>query len=79
MKLKLCYIKFSWGASKLKEAGNIANSWTKSMENTVKHFCTTAERVKKTKTTPVKNVDWKKIAGNNVAARPGLPDKTVIS
>ena len=39
---------YNWGQSKIKEAGNVWNSWTKSMENTVKHFCTTAERVKKT-------------------------------
>ena len=38
---------YNWFNSKLKEAGNIWNSWTKGMEKTVKHFCTTASRIKK--------------------------------
>ena len=38
---------YNWFNSKLKEAGNIWNSWTKGMEKTVKHFCTTAKRIKK--------------------------------
>lgn len=45
---------YNWGQSKIKEAGNVWNSWTKSMENTVKHFCTTAKRVKKTSASATK-------------------------
>ena len=52
----------SWGSSKLKEADNILNSWTASVEKTVKHFCTTANRVKEDVVEFVKNIDWKKVA-----------------
>ena len=52
----------SWGKSKLKEADNILNSWTASVEKTVKHFCTTANRVKEDVVEFVKNIDWKKVA-----------------
>ena len=38
---------YNWFNSKLKEAGNILNSWTKGMEKTVKHFCMTANHIKK--------------------------------
>ena len=38
---------YNWFNSKLKEAGNIWNSWIKGLEKTVKHFCTTASRIKK--------------------------------
>ena len=53
---------YSWGKSKLKEADNILNSWTASVEKTVKHFCTTANRVKEDVVEFVKNIDWKKVA-----------------
>jgi len=53
---------YNWGASRLKEAGNVVNSWTKSMENTVKHFCTSAQRIKKAAVAFVKDIDWKKVA-----------------
>ena len=52
----------SWGSSKLKEADNILNSWAVSVEKTVKHFCTTANRVKEDVVEFVKNIDWKKVA-----------------
>ncbi len=32
---------------KMKESGNIRNSWTKAIEKTVRKFCTTANRIKK--------------------------------
>ena len=53
---------YSWGRSKLKEADNILNSWTASVEKTVKHFCTTANRVKEDVVEFVKNINWKKVA-----------------
>jgi len=53
---------YDWGRSKLKEAGNVARSWTKSMENTVKKFCTTAKKIKNSAVDFVKNVDWGKVA-----------------
>lgn len=55
-------ILHSWGSSKLKEADNILNSWIASVEKTVKHFCTTANRVKEDVVEFVKNIDWKKVA-----------------
>jgi len=57
----------NWVGSRLKEAGNIQNSWTKAIEHTVKHFCTTANRVLKPAVELVKKIDWKKV-GITVAA-----------
>lgn len=54
---------YNWFNSKLKEAGNIWNSWTKGMEKTVKHFCTTANRIKKGTNEFLKNIDWKNLSG----------------
>ena len=50
---------YNWFGSKLKEAGNILNSWTKGMEKTVKHFCTTANRIKKDSAEFIKSIDWR--------------------
>ena len=52
---------YNWSGSKLKEADNIWNSWTKGMEKRVQHFCTTANRIKKDSAEFVKNIDWKKV------------------
>ncbi len=38
---------YNWSGSRIKEAGNIWNSWTESLEKTVKKFCTTAEKLEK--------------------------------
>ena len=54
---------YNWFNSKLKEAGNIWNSWTKGMEKTVKHFCTTANRIKKGTNEFLKNIDQKNLSG----------------
>ena len=53
---------YNWFNSKLKEAGNILDSWTKGMEKTVKHFCTTANRIKKDSAAFIKSIDWRKTA-----------------
>lgn len=37
-------------------------SWSKTLEKTVQHFCTSAEYAKDTAVTFLKNVDWKKVA-----------------
>lgn len=50
---------YNWFNSKLKEAGNILNSWTKGMERTVKHFCATAKRIKKDSADFIKSIDWR--------------------
>ena len=47
---------YNWLGSKLKEAGNIATSWSKSLENTVKKFCISANKSKKQNAT-TKKVD----------------------
>ena len=39
--------RYNWFSSKMKESGNIRNSWTKAVEKTVRKFCTTASRIKK--------------------------------
>ena len=39
--------RYNWFSSKMKESGNIRNSWTKAIEKTVRKFCTTASRIKK--------------------------------
>ena len=39
--------RYNWFSSKMKESGNIRNSWTKVIEKTVRKFCTTASRIKK--------------------------------
>jgi RHS repeat-associated protein len=52
---------FSWGRSRIKEASNMAKSWSASVEKTVKHFCTTANKIKNAAVNFVKNVDWKKV------------------
>ena len=39
--------RYNWFSSKMKESGNIRNSWTKAIEKTVRKFCTTANRIKK--------------------------------
>lgn len=38
---------YNWSGSRIKEAGNIRNSWTKILEKTVKKFCTTPEKLEK--------------------------------
>ena len=38
---------YKWEGSRAKEAKNIQLSWTKALENTMKHFCTTAKMLEK--------------------------------
>ena len=38
---------YRWEGSKAKEGKNIQISWTKALENTIKHFCTVAKKVEK--------------------------------
>ena len=38
---------YRWEGSKAKDGKNIQISWTKALENTIKHFCTVAKKVEK--------------------------------
>ena len=40
-------LTYKWEGSRAKEAKNIQLSWTKALENTIKHFCTTAKMLEK--------------------------------
>ncbi|MDQ8821343.1 hypothetical protein RFF58_10105, partial [Streptococcus ruminantium] len=52
---------YDWGASKTREATNIARNWTKSLEETITHVCTTAERWVEAGVNFLRNVDWKAV------------------
>ncbi|WP_155972786.1 pre-toxin TG domain-containing protein, partial [Streptococcus ruminantium] len=52
---------YDWGASRTREAANIARNWTKSLEETITHVCTTAERWVEAGVNFLRNVDWKNI------------------
>ncbi len=52
---------YDWGASRTREATNIARNWTKSLEETITHVCTTAERWVEAGVNFLRNVDWKNI------------------
>ncbi|WP_228025815.1 RHS repeat-associated core domain-containing protein [Streptococcus ruminantium] len=59
---------YDWGASRTREAANIARNWTKSLEETITHVCTTAERWVQSVTTNKTNirvVDFHKIEEAN--------------
>ena len=46
----------------IREGMNLLRNWGTALQNTLKHVCTTAERVKNQVVDFVKNVDWKKVA-----------------
>ena len=46
----------------IREGINLLRNWGTALQNTLKHVCTTAERVKNQVVDFVKNVDWKKVA-----------------
>ena len=46
----------------IREGKNLLRNWGTALQNTLKHVCTTAERVKNQVVDFVKNVDWKKVA-----------------
>ncbi len=52
---------YDWGASRTREAANIARNWTKSLEETITHVCTTAERWVEAGVNFLRNVNWKNI------------------
>ncbi|MDQ8775740.1 hypothetical protein, partial [Streptococcus ruminantium] len=52
---------YDWGASRTREAANIARNWTKSLEETITHVCTTAERWVEAGVNFLRNVDWKAV------------------
>ncbi len=59
---------YDWGASRTREATNIARNWTKSLEETITHVCTTAERWVQSVTTNKTNIrvaDFHKIEEAN--------------
>ncbi|MDQ8775218.1 RHS repeat-associated core domain-containing protein [Streptococcus ruminantium] len=59
---------YDWGASRTREAANIARNWTKSLEETITHVCTTAERWVQSVTTNKTNIrvaDFHKIEEAN--------------
>ncbi|MBF0787328.1 RHS repeat-associated core domain-containing protein, partial [Streptococcus sp. 19428wC2_LYSM12] len=65
---------YNWGVSKSKEAANIARNWTKSLEETIRHVCTTADRVGKQTMNFLKKVDWKKVITDAVSATNNVTD-----
>ena len=46
----------------IREGLNLYRNWNTALENTLKHVCTTAERIKNQVVDFVRNVDWKKVA-----------------
>ena len=46
----------------IREGMNLLRNWGTALQNTLKHICTTAERVKNQVVDFVKHVDWKKVA-----------------
>ena len=56
----------------IREGLNLYRNWNTALENTLKHVCTTAERVKSQVVDFVKNVDWKKVAVTAAAIGVGI-------
>jgi len=56
----------------IREGLNLYRNWNTSLQNTLKHVCTTAERVKSQVVDFVKNVDWKKVAVTAAAIGVGI-------
>ena len=56
----------------IREGMNLLRNWGTALQNTLKHVCTTAERVKNQVVDFVKNVDWKKVAVTAVAIGVGI-------
>ena len=56
----------------IREGLNLYHNWNTSLQNTLKHVCTTAERVKSQVVDFVKNVDWKKVAVTAAAIGVGI-------
>ena len=46
----------------IREGLNLLRNWGTALQNTLKHVCTTAERIKNQVVDFVRNVDWKKVA-----------------
>ena len=46
----------------IREGKNLLRNWGTALQNTLKHVCTTAERIKNQVVDFVRNVDWKKVA-----------------
>ncbi|MBF0846944.1 RHS repeat-associated core domain-containing protein [Streptococcus danieliae] len=51
-----------YGTPRTREAKNLLRNWGTAFANTLKHVCTTAERVGKQTMKFLKKVDWKKVA-----------------
>ena len=56
----------------IREGMNLLRNWGTALQNTLKHVCTTAERVKNQVVDFVKNVDWKKVAVTVAAIGVGI-------
>ena len=56
----------------IRESKNLLRNWGTALQNTLKHVCTTAERVKNQVVDFVKNVDWKKVAVTAAAIGVGI-------
>ena len=56
----------------IREGMNLLRNWGTALKNTLKHVCTTAERVKNQVVDFVKNVDWKKVAVTAAAIGVGI-------
>ena len=56
----------------IREGMNLLRNWGTALQNTLKHVCTTAERVKSQVVDFVKNVDWKKVAVTAAAIGVGI-------
>ena len=56
----------------IREGMNLLRNWGTALQNTLKHVCTTAERVKNQVVDFVKNVDWKKVAVTAAAIGVGI-------
>ena len=56
----------------IREGMNLLRNWGTALQNTLKHVCTTAERVKSQVVDFVKSVDWKKVAVTAAAIGVGI-------
>ena len=56
----------------IREGMNLLRNWGTALQNTLKHVCITAERVKNQVVDFVKNVDWKKVAVTAAAIGVGI-------
>ena len=52
---------YQWGASKMREAANIARNWSAALEHTVRHVCETADRIRQDAVAYARNIDWKAV------------------